>query len=191
MPSSYRELPALPVVAALAVVALAAMLWRLHRRAALNIPRVVVSAVLCVYGAGMVANSALPIYLGKPGSGMPWWSDLNLVPFRNTEMVDMLENVMVFAPLGFLVPLVLRVKSPRRVLLYAFLTSFAMEVLQFVNARTVHGGHVADINDLWANTVGALVGYGVLRAALLLPLVRRWASAATWPNSDREHTKTP
>jgi VanZ family protein len=191
MPSSYREIPALPVVVALAAVAFATIVWALRRRAALNVPRIVVSAALCVYGAGMLANSALPIYLGKSGDGTPWWRNLNLVPLKNTELADMLENVAVFVPLGLLLALVFRGTSVRRVLLLGFLTSLAMEAVQFVNAITVHGGHVADINDLAANTVGAAVGYGVLRAALLVPAVGRWAGAAAWPSRRLDHPSAP
>lgn len=185
MSSTYREVPALPVVVALAVVAFAITLWRLRRRT-LNVPRVVVSAALCIYAAGMLANSALPIYLGKPGSDMSWWLDLNLVPFKNTEPVDMLENVAVFVPLGVLLAVVVGRTSARRVLLLGFLTSLTMEALQFINARTVHGGHVADINDLWANTGGALVGYGIFRAAMLVPAFSRRAGAAQWPTRRRD-----
>lgn len=190
MPTTYREIPALPVVVALAVLAFSVMLWRLRRRAALNVPRVAVSLALCVYGAGMLANSVLPIYLGRPGGDVPWSLFVNIVPFRNTETADMLGNVAVFAPLGCALPIVLRATSARRVLLLGFLVSLTMEVLQLANAITVHGGHVADVNDLLANTVGALVGYGAFRAVQFVPVVGRWAAAATWPPSPPGHPDT-
>nr|MCW2727409.1 hypothetical protein [Aeromicrobium sp.] len=34
-------------------MALAVMLWWLHRRAAITAPRVIVSVAVCVYGAGV------------------------------------------------------------------------------------------------------------------------------------------
>lgn len=181
MPGTYRELPALPVVVALAMAAFATMVLVLRRRSAVNVPRLIVSAALCSYGAGMLANSALPIYLGQPADDVPWWVNLNLVPLKNTELFDMVENAVVFVPLGLLLALIVRRSSLRRVLLLGFLTSLTMEALQFVDAITVHGGHVADVNDLCANTVGAVVGYGIFRAALLVPTVGRWAGTAAWP----------
>src|ERR1700712_3620974 len=99
MPATQHEITALPVVVPLAVVALAAVLWRLHRRAAATLPRVVVCAVACAYGAGVLANTVFPVHLGGPGSDLPWWADLNLVPLVGTEWSDVLENVVVFVPL--------------------------------------------------------------------------------------------
>ena len=46
--------------------------------------------------------------------------------------------MVVFLPLGVLLPIVARVRSAGRVLLYAFLLSLTMEALQFLNAVTGH-----------------------------------------------------
>jgi VanZ family protein len=178
---SHHEIPVLPVVVLVAAVAFAVLLWRLHRRTAMTVPRVVVSAVMSVYAAGVIGNTLLPIYLGRGGYDLPWWKYPNFTPLVGTEPFDMLQNVVVFVPLGVLLPLVARVTSLPRVLLCGFLISLTMEVLQWVNAVTAHGGHVPDINDLLANTLGAPIGYAVFRVALLLPVLGPWARAATWP----------
>jgi hypothetical protein len=157
------------------------LLWRLRRRAALTIPRALVVAALSVYGAGVLANSLFPIFIGKGRSGVPWWDMVNLTPLVGTDRGDMLRNVVVFLPLGLLLPLVARIHSARRLLLYGFLLSFAIETVQLVQSQTGNGGHVADINDLMANTVGGAIGYGIFRAALHLPILGRLATAATWP----------
>jgi glycopeptide antibiotics resistance protein len=106
-----------------------------------------------------------------------------------TEWADMAQNVVVFVPLGVLLPLVAPVRSPGRAVLGGFLVSLTMEALQFVNAVTGHGGHVADVNDLLANTLGALVGYGVFRVGLLVPALARLARAAAWPVASRTRTQ--
>ena len=178
--SPWDEVPVLPVVVPLGVLVFAVLLWRLHRRAALTLPRVVVAAVVAVYVAGVVANSLFPVFIGKDGVE-PWWLTLNLVPLVNTSVGDMLENVAVFVPLGVLLPLVARAASLPRVLLWGFLVSLAIEVLQLVNSVVSNGGHASDVNDLLANVLGAAVGFGVLRVALLLPVLRRLARSATWP----------
>ncbi|MFI5427799.1 VanZ family protein [Aeromicrobium sp. UC242_57] len=180
MTSAPHEISALPVVVPLAALAFAAMLWRLHRRAAWSIPRVVVAAAVCVYGAGIIANTVFPILIDSPASGPSWPSLINLALFVDTEWFDMLSNVLVFVPLGFLLPLVTRARTPRRVALYGFAISLTMETAQFVNAVTGHGGHIADVNDLLANSLGAVVGYALFRACLRLPAARRLADAARW-----------
>ncbi|WP_349897766.1 VanZ family protein [Parafrigoribacterium soli] len=183
MPNAPVEIPALPVVVPLAVLIFAALLWRLRRRGAVNIARAVVVGILCVYGAGVIGNTLLPIFIGAASSGLPWWSSINLRLLENTDAADMLQNIAVFAPLGILLPLATRIRSLGGVVLAGFLISLAMELLQFVNAVAANGGHIADVNDLLANTVGAPLGFGLYRAALLLPAARRWAHAATWPTA--------
>ena len=185
--SPWDQVPVLPVVVPLGLVVFAVLLWRLHRRAALTLPRAVVAAVVAVYVAGVVANSLFPVFIGK-GGVEPWWLTMNLVPLVNTAVGDMLENVAVFVPLGVLLPLVTRTSSFSRVLLWGFLASLAIEVLQLVNSIAANGGHASDVNDLLANVLGAAVGYGVLRIALLLPAVARLVRAATWPGAPGEET---
>lgn len=182
---THQEVPPL-IVVPLAVAALAVLAWMLHRRAALTVPRFVASAAACVYGAGIVANTLLPIYLGEPGPRPPWSAFLNRVPLADTEPIDMLRNVLVFLPLGALLPILARVDSALRVLIYGFALSLTMELLQLVNAVTGHGGHIADVNDLLANALGAVLGYGIFRLALLLPPAAQLAAAMTWPASTDE-----
>ncbi len=184
-------IPALPVVVPLAVLALVVLLGRLRRRGALTLPRIAVAVVLCVYGAGVVANTVFPVTIGRGASDLPWTVFLHLTPLAGTEPFDMLQNVVVFVPLGVLLPLVARVRSAGRVLLIGFLVSLFMEALQLLNAVTASGGHVADVDDLLANTVGAPIGYGLLQAALLVPALARLAAAATWPAPHGEGRAQP
>ena len=196
MPDSYYEspwdeVPVLPVVVPLGLLVLAVLLWRLHRRGALTFPRAVVSAVVAVYVAGVVANSLFPVFIGKPHGETAWWEVPYLVPFVGYEARDLVENVAVFVPLGVLLPLVARVTSLPRVVLYGFLISLTIELLQWVNAVTVAGGHAPDVNDLLSNTLGTPIGYGIFRLALLLPVLGRLARAATWPPPAQDGAGTP
>ena len=182
------QITALPVVVPLGVLAFTVLLWRLRHHAALTFPRALTCAVLCVYGAGVVANTALPITLGGDRNTQPWWTYLNLTPGMGTDPMDMLQNVAVFVPLGFLLPLLVRDAPAPRVALWGFLFSFGMEALQLANAVLLNGGHVADVNDLLANTLGAPLGYGLFRAARLVPAMDRLADAAGWPRPYRNET---
>lgn len=185
MPSDPRELTALPVVVPLAVLAFAVLLWVLHRRTALTPARAAVAVIGCLYGAGVVANTLFPIELGGSAQDLPWTVFLDLVPLSDTEPRDMLQNVVVFAPLGVLLPLVTRLDTVGRVVLAGFLLSLAMEAAQLGNAVTGHGGHIADVDDLLANTLGALLGYGAFRLARRVPALDRLARDAAWPTASR------
>jgi hypothetical protein len=190
--SPWDEVPVLPVVVPLGVLVLAFLLWRLHRRAAITAPRVAVAVVVSVYVAGVVANSLFPVFLGKPGGGTAWWEVPYLTPVVGYEVRDLVENVAVFVPLGFLLPLlVARATSLPRVVVSGFLISLTIELLQWVNAVTVQGGHAPDVNDLLSNTLGTPLGYGLYRLALLLPVLGGLTRAAAWPGASEPPAARP
>ena len=137
-----------------------------------RVSQVALVAVACVYGAGILANTFLPFHAGGSGSSVPWRVYLHLTPFADTEPSDMAKNVVLFTPLGILLPLLVRGLSAVKVLFIGFLVAFAMEALQVLDAVTGHGGHIADINDLLSDTVGVVIGYCLYRIVLRL-----------WPDS--------
>lgn len=176
----FYQVPVLPVVFPVAALAFAVLLWSLHRRARLTPQRAVVSLTLCVYLAGVIANTVFPIFLDKPSSGQPWDTYLNLVPLVGYEVVDAVTNVVVFVPLGVLLPLFF-VRAPWwRVLLLGAGLSLLIEVAQYVTANLLGGGHVADVNDLLFNVVGAIIGLGLLEGGRRIPGVARVVDEFCW-----------
>lgn len=78
---------------------------------------------------------------------------INLVPFRHLNLSFVL-NIVLCAPLGFLLPLLWRgYRKLGYTALAGFLLSAAIECSQLLNTRTT------DVDDLIANTLGAVVGY--------------------------------
>jgi len=173
-----HEISAAPVVVPLAALAFALLLWRLHRNGTLTPLRALVALVATVYAAGLIANTLLPIYVGGVAYPAPWRLFVNLTPLANTERADMAKNVVLFAPLGLLIPLVTRLRAALPVVLSGLLVSVAMELLQLLNAVKWHGGHIADVNDVLSDTLGVILGYAVYRLLLLVPVTRRLAEAA-------------
>jgi glycopeptide antibiotics resistance protein len=101
----------------------------------------------------------------------------NLVPLRMIRfdvarggapfVVNILGNLGVFLPMGFLVPILWPRRSGSmlgRVATASFGLSLVIEVLQYFSGR-----RVADVDDLILNTLGGCLGYGLwslgLRAA--------------------------
>ncbi len=64
----FRQVPVLPIVLPIAIVAFLGLLWSLQRRNRLSLPRAALAAALCVYLAGVIANTVFPIFLDKPSS---------------------------------------------------------------------------------------------------------------------------
>lgn len=68
-------------------------------------------------------------------------------------VINVLGNICLFLPIGFGVPLLWKKVSFKKVLLIALLASLFIEICQLPQARGM------DIDDLWINTFGALIGY--------------------------------
>lgn len=176
----FHQVPVLPVVVPIAVVTFVALLSYLRRRERLSIPRAAVALALCVYVAGVVANTVFPIFLDKPTYDAPWYESITVEPLVGYGVADALMNVIVFAPLGILVPLLMVRASTWRVLAVAGAFSLLIEVSQYVNAHLSAGGHVADVNDLTFNVVGAALGYGALCLLVRVPAAEALVDRFRW-----------
>lgn len=124
-----------------------------------------------IYLLAVVHYTLLPIYVFDVDlSGMfryfPHWN-LNFVPFSRLFPRDFVLNVALFVPLGFLLPLLLvRYESLARIARVGLLLTVAIEGLQFLLMMVFGSGRGVDVNDVIANTLGAVLGYGLLRLAL-------------------------
>lgn len=176
----FREVPVLPVVVPLAGTVVAVLVWRLRRRGLATVPRIAVALALGVYAAGIVANTVFPIFLDKPTSSAPWDAFVVVTPLVDYELADAVMNVAVFVPLGLLLALAAPRAPWSRLLAVAAGCSLAIEVSQYVTARLLGGGHVADVNDLLFNVVGGGLGLMLLRASSRLPLAVRATDRFRW-----------
>lgn len=165
----FREVPVLPVVILVGAAVFAALLWRLHRRDRLSTPRAGVALVVSSYVAGVIANTVFPIFLNMPSSSRSWHSAIDIVPLVDYGVGDAVTNILVFAPLGVLLPLLMVRPTWRRVLTMVAAASLTMETTQYVTANLLGGGHIADVNDFLFNVLGGLLGLGVLEAVSRLP----------------------
>lgn len=170
----------LPVVVPIAGVVVAILGWRLHRRAVFTVPRVAVAVAAGVYVAGVVANTVFPIFLDKPTSDARWIDHLNATPLVGYEMGDAVMNMGVFVPVGVLVALAFPRASWLRVLGVAAAFSLLIEVTQGVTAHLLGGGHIADVNDLLFNVVGAALGLLLLAALSRVPVAARLTARFRW-----------
>ena len=128
------------------------------------------AVLLIVYALGMVWL----MILDRPPMAVP---GINLVPFRTVKefaellsdggqyylrriaVVNLLGNVGMFLPLGFLPAMVFpRLRHWGRILITAAAVIILAETVQYV---TLRGS--ADIDDLILNLVGTAVGFGIFQ----------------------------
>jgi glycopeptide antibiotics resistance protein len=73
-------------------------------------------------------------------------------------LVNVLGNIVLFIPFGFLLPLAWKEARPlKKTVLYLFLTSLLLEVIQLVFTIGAF-----DIDDTLLNTLGGAIGYFLL-----------------------------
>jgi glycopeptide antibiotics resistance protein len=180
----FGEVPALPVAVLFGVVVFVVQLVFLQRRGRLSWPRTAVAAAIAVYAVGISANTVFPIFLNPATSVEPWSPALALIPFHDYEVNDALTNVVVFVPLGILIPLLMQRSSLWRVLLTAAAVSLTIELVQLAAQRLFSGGHVADVNDFIWNTVGGMVGYAIFVLLSRVPITSAVLKPFRWHSTE-------
>lgn len=130
----------------------------------------------------LYSGMMLWLLFDRPGyaAGIPYWeqvrAQLNLVPFRTLRLfaglldsvrpeyvraavVNLFGNVIMFIPLGLLLPLAIpKLKDFWQVLLTATIAIILVELVQLF---TLVGS--CDIDDLILNLIGAAMGFGLFK----------------------------
>ena len=139
------------------------ILHRIYRTKGITEPRnrFVMILVLSVYVAGVFYFTGSGTVYDIRQYGLSAMAlELNLIPFSAgpIDSVGYMLNVVLFLPLGFLLPL-LWPKQDRfwKILLAGVAFSLLIELSQLLNIRN------SDIDDLLLNTLGAVIGFALYR----------------------------
>ncbi|MFI2471644.1 VanZ family protein [Streptomyces globisporus] len=126
----------------------------------------VVRAVTALYAAAVASLTIFPlwIYGGMYRNQAEWYTQIQPIPLLMAD-ITMVPNVLMFLPLGFLLPLLRPHVTLRRTVLVSAMASLSIEALQMLQYIAFANGRAVDINDLIANSLGGLLGYAILRAA--------------------------
>ncbi|UMZ72839.1 VanZ like family protein [Natranaerofaba carboxydovora] len=92
-------------------------------------------------------------------SGYDWffWNSIRLS----------LYNLIMLLPLGVYLPVLLNVKSIKKISLYIALTSLTIEIYQIILSYFgVVLARTANVDDIILNTIGGIIGYCIYRIAL-------------------------
>ena len=133
-----------------------------------------VNSVLYLYLAFVLFFTLMPILTSIPFVLNHPYGSMNTIPFvdvlngRGDFVRQVLLNVLLMMPFGFLFPLT-RTGRQRfgRTALACFLLSLAIELLQ----PLLDGTRSSDVTDLITNTLGGVIGYAFF---LLLRPVTGW-----------------
>ncbi|GAA2991158.1 VanZ family protein [Streptomyces fulvorobeus] len=120
-----------------------------------------------LYVAAVLSITVFPLNItwGEGANLMPWYNQLNWLPLLTMD-VSALPNVVMLLPLGLLPLISSRATSAGRVTALTALASAVIESAQMLSYILFNNGRSVDINDMIANTLGGLIGWVLLRAAL-------------------------
>lgn len=141
-----------------------------------SIKREVVLNLFFVYILCFISITLFPLMINWSGDRS--MAQINLVPVFNTmsdvtnippEMhnfmikfwiKNILGNVLLLFPLGLLLPILWRkFDNMRNTLLFSFLFSLCIEIIQLLSYYVGNMGRSFDIDDIILNTFGACLGY--------------------------------
>lgn len=106
--------------------------------------------------------------------------EINLVPFNSSGVITYILNVIMFMPLGFLLPLIWdQCRSLRKVFFVGLCFSLSIEFCQLFNHRAT------DINDLMMNSLGAVLGYLIWFSSI--NLVKRASKSPIFVSMDKSN----
>lgn len=98
-------------------------------------------------------------------------NQINLTLFDTAGSTTYLLNILLFMPLGFLLPTIWpQFRKMKNTVCTGFFFSLAIELNQLLNNR------ITDVDDLFTNTLGAIIGYvlyKVLYTALFKLILKR------------------
>ena len=139
----------------------------MRRRGAVSRRRVIAASVFFLYALAVVAITVFPIRVREAEwAGAGWQDVIQVIPFYVTP-VSFVLNVIMFVPFGVLVPLLWpRADAVRWLAGWAAGASLGIELTQFVLWVSLGSHRTVDVNDLIANTAGALLGLLVLRTVV-------------------------
>ena len=140
----------------------------------LNITRFHSTKKTILYFVFATYLAAVYLFVGMPTlQFMRFDLSLTLMPFLPmiADFKNTILNIILFIPMGIMLPFLWKkYNSFRATLIFGFCMSLAIELLQILTYRAT------DINDLIANTVGAVLGYFVFRTiSCVFPSVTKFA----------------
>ena len=106
----------------------------------------------------------IDINIGMYANQTPWYKTIQWVPLLTADVPSFVLNILLFMPLGFMLPMLKpSVASVRKAASTGLIFSFLIEMLQLLIRITLGNGRSTDVNDLIANMLGSVIGFLILK----------------------------
>lgn len=157
------------VLTPIALISLLAFFgWANRKRWTLHLLQYALVLSFGIYLLSMMHLVFFPIEvnIGMYANQIPWYRTINFIPILTIDMKTFFLNILMFVPFGMYVPFFKEGLSIKKVIKIGFYFSLSLELTQLLIRATLGNGRSTDINDLLANTCGAVIGYVVIRYAM-------------------------
>jgi glycopeptide antibiotics resistance protein len=156
-------IPSWYVLAPVFVVGLLGLIWWVARQERkFHLGQLVVLSSFGIYLLGMIHFVFFPIdvNIGIYANQTPWYQTLNFIPILTIDVSTFLLNIIMFLPFGMYIPFLKKnVSSLKQIAKLGLMMSLSFEFVQLLIRVTLGSGRSTDINDLLANTLGAVIGF--------------------------------
>lgn len=152
----------------ISIILLIPVFWGLNKVRFHSIKKTIFYFVFATY------LSAVYLFVGMPTlQFMRFELSLTLIPFLPmiADFKNTILNILLFVPLGILLPFLWKkYNTLKATLMFGFGMSLSIEILQILTYRAT------DINDIIANTLGAVLGYFIFSiTSHIIPSVTKFA----------------
>jgi len=105
----------------------------------------------------------IDVNIGIYANQTPWYQSIQWIPLLTADAPSFLLNIVLFMPLGFMLPFIKPwIHSKRTAALAGLAVSILIEITQLLLRVTLGNGRSTDLNDIIANTTGCVLGFVIL-----------------------------
>lgn len=109
----------------------------------------------------------IEVNLGEYRNLTPWYKSTNFIPVLTIDVKTFVLNIIMLMPFGMYLPFLSRkIRSVKQAARLGFYVSLSFELTQLAIRILLGSGRSTDINDLIANTLGAVIGFLLIRQLL-------------------------
>ena len=115
----------------------------------------------------------IDVNIGLYANQSPWYNSIDFIPILTIDLKTFILNIVMMIPFGMYLPLIAnKIDSAKKVAKLAFLVSLSIEIIQYIIGATLGSLRSSDINDIIANTIGAVLGYILINKLLKYKLFK-------------------
>ncbi|KKI89799.1 teicoplanin resistance protein VanZ [Bacillus sp. SA1-12] len=140
--------------------------WAKRQKGKVNLAQYILLISFGIYLLCVIHLVFFPIdvNIGRYANQTPWYMTVNFIPILTIDLTTFLLNILMLIPFGMYIPFLKKTKaSVKKAAKLGFMLSLSLELLQLLIRVTLGSGRSSDINDLLANTIGAVIGFLIVK----------------------------